>query len=79
MWQENLARPLALSLPSRISQRARTSLSSLFAAYINTQIEHQRVLGCDAVSRVVDLCEIAAETVEAALKSRRFDCVVVGA
>ena len=50
----------------------------LIRHYINTQIEHLRMLGYDAVSCLVDLCEIAAETVEAALKSRRFDCVVVG-
>ena len=47
--------------------------------YINTQIEHRRVLGYDAVSCLVDLREIAAETFEAVLTSRRFDCVVVGA
>jgi hypothetical protein len=60
-----------------------TALSNLnielIRHYINTQIEHLRMLGYDAVSCVVDLCEITAETVEAALKSRRFDCVVVGA
>ncbi len=51
----------------------------LIRHYVNTQIEHLRVLGYDAFSCLVDLCEIAAETVEAVLKSRRFDCVVVGA
>ena len=51
----------------------------LIPHYMTTQIEHLRVLGYDAVSCLVDLREIAAENVEAALKSRRFDCVVVGA
>ena len=44
--------------------------------YIDTQIKRLRVLGYDAVSCLIDLREIVAETVEAALKSRRFDCVV---
>jgi hypothetical protein len=44
--------------------------------YIDTQIKRLRGLGYDAVSCLVDLREIVAETVEAALKSRRFDCVV---
>jgi hypothetical protein len=43
---------------------------------IDTQIKRLRGLGYDAVSCLVDLREIVAETVEAALKSRRFDCVV---
>ena len=51
----------------------------LIPHYMTTQIEHLRVLGYDAVSCLVDLREIAAETVEAVLKSRRFDCVVAGA
>ena len=54
-------------------------IPELIRHYIDTQIEHRRVLGYDAVSCLVDLREIVAETVEAALKSRRFDCVVVGA
>ena len=76
---KDLAWPLALSLPSRISQRVRTSLPSLFATTSNTQIEHRRVLGYDAVSCLVDLREIAAETVEAvaqieAVRLRRRRC-----
>jgi len=59
---------------------ARSDLTPEFIRrYIDTQIEHLLVLGYDAVSCLVDLREIAAETVEAALRSRRFDCVVVGA
>jgi hypothetical protein len=59
---------------------ARSDLTPEFIRrYIDTQIEHLRVLGYDAVSCPVDLCDIVAETVEAALKSRWFDCVVVGA
>ena len=59
---------------------ARSDLTPEFIRrYIDTQIKRLRGLGYDAVSCLVDLREIAAETVEAALKSRRFDCVVAGA
>jgi hypothetical protein len=56
---------------------ARSDLTPEFIRrYIDTQIKRLRGLGYDAVSCLVDLREIVAETVEAALKSRRFDCVV---
>ena len=55
-------------------------IPELIRHYMTTQIGNRRVLGYDAVSCLVDLREIAAETVESVLlKSRRFDCVVVGA
>ena len=78
MWQRS---GLAIGIePAFADFTARSDLTpKLIRHYINTQIEHLRVLGYDAVSCLVDLCEIAAETVEAALKSRRFDCVVAGA
>ena len=50
----------------------------LIRRYINTQIEHLRVFGYDAVSCLVDLRETADEAFDAVFRSRRFDCVVVG-
>jgi hypothetical protein len=47
--------------------------------YIDAQIDRVRTLGFDVVSCLVDRGETAAATVEAALRSNRFDCVVIGA
>lgn len=78
MWQRS---GLAIGIePAFADFTARSDLTpELIRHYISMQIEHLRMLGYDAISCLVGLCEIAAETVEAALKSRRFDCVVVGA
>jgi hypothetical protein len=66
--------------PAFADFKARSDLTPEFIdRYVDTQIEHLPALGCDAVSCLVDLREIVAETVEAVLKSRRFDGVVVGA
>ena len=71
---------LAIGIECYANFTARSDhIPELIRHYINTQIEHLRVLGYDAVSCLFDLHEIAADTVEAALKSRRFDCVVAGA
>ena len=71
---------LAIGIECYANFTARSDLiPELIRHSINTQIEHRRMPGYDAVSCLVDLCEIAAETVEAALKSRRFNCAVVGA
>jgi len=53
--------------------------SELVRRYIDAEIERVRALGFDVVSCLVDRGETAAATVEAALRSRRFDCVVIGA
>ena len=46
---------------------------------IDAEMERVRALGFDVVSCLVDRGETAAATVEAALRGRRFDCVVIGA
>ena len=47
--------------------------------YLDAQIARIRTLGYDVVSCLVDRGETAEATVEAALRSRRFDCIVIGA
>ena len=78
MWQGS---GLAIGIECFANFTARSDhIPELIRHYMTTQIGNRRVLGYDAVSCLVDLREIAAETVEAVLlKSRRFDCVVVGA
>jgi len=51
----------------------------LVRAYIDAQIERLRALGYDAESCLVDLGGSAEQTVESVLRSRSFDCVVIGA
>ena len=77
MWQRS---GLAIGIePAFADFTARSDLTpELIRRYINTQIEHLRMRGYDAVSCLFDLHEIATETVAARLKSGQFDCVVVG-
>ena len=51
----------------------------LVGHFINTQIEKLRTLGYDAESCLIDLGETAEAVAVAALRSRRPDCVVIGA
>jgi hypothetical protein len=48
-------------------------------ATIDAQIEGLRTLGYEAESCLVDLGESAEQTVESVLRSRTFDCIVIGA
>lgn len=52
---------------------------ALIRAYIDAQIERLRALGYEAESCLLDPGEAAEQTVESALRSRAFDCVVIGA
>jgi hypothetical protein len=51
----------------------------LVRAYIDQQLNRVRELGHRVDSCLVDWGETAEATVEAALASRRYDCIVVGA
>jgi hypothetical protein len=51
----------------------------LIAAHIEAQLDGLRAIGYEVTSCLVDLGETAETTVKAALKSRSFDCIVVGA
>ena len=51
----------------------------LVSQFIRTQIERLRALGYDAESCLVDLGDTAEAVATAALRSRRPDCVVIGA
>jgi hypothetical protein len=51
----------------------------LVRSYIITQIEQLRALGYDAASCLIDLGNIAEQVATTALKSKHFDCVVIGA
>jgi hypothetical protein len=51
----------------------------LVRTYTDAQIEQFHTSGFDAVSCLTDLGDTAESVVENALKSRSFDCVVIGA
>jgi hypothetical protein len=51
----------------------------LIRNYIEAQIERLRALGFDAQSCLTDLGDTAETVVATALRSKRFDCVVIGA
>ena len=51
----------------------------LVSHFIHTQIEKLRAIGYDAESCLIDLGETAEAVAVAALRSRRPDCVVIGA
>jgi hypothetical protein len=51
----------------------------LIRSYIDSQIEQLRVSGYDTVSCLIDLGETAEAVAAAALRTKRFDCVVIGA
>jgi len=51
----------------------------LIRNFIETQIQQLRALGYDTESCLIDLGPTAEAVTTAALASRRFDCVVIGA
>ena len=51
----------------------------LVRSYINTQIEQLCASGYDAECCLIDLGETAEEVATTALRSKPFDCVVIGA
>jgi len=51
----------------------------LIRSYIEAQMQQLRALGFDAESCLIDLGETAEQTVQAALRSKTVDCVVIGA
>lgn len=51
----------------------------LVRSHIDAQIERQRQLGFEADSCLIDLGETAEAVAMTALKSKHFDCVVIGA
>ena len=51
----------------------------LILNYIEAQIAQLRALGFDAHSCLIDLGETAEAVTTTALKSKRYDCVVIGA
>jgi hypothetical protein len=51
----------------------------LIRVYIDAQIERLRALGYEVESCLVDPGESAPQIVESVLRSRAFDCIVIGA
>ena len=51
----------------------------LVRAYIDAEIGRLRDLGYEAESCLIDLGDTALQVVDGALRSRPFDCVVIGA
>ena len=50
-----------------------------FRQFFDAQVERVRSRGFDASSCLIDLGETAEATTATALKSKRWDCVVIGA
>ena len=66
--------------PSFVDYGAFPALTAeLVGSYIETQIERLRTLGFEAQSCLIDLGDTAEAVAAAALRSRKFDCVVIGA
>ncbi|HEY2211011.1 MAG TPA: hypothetical protein VGH62_05205 [Bradyrhizobium sp.] len=51
----------------------------MFRSYIDAQIERVRGMGCDVTSCLIDLGDTAEAVTAEALRSRAFDCVLIGA
>jgi formylmethanofuran dehydrogenase subunit B len=51
----------------------------MFRGYIDAQIERVRGIGYDVTSCLIDLGDTAEAVTAEALKSRDFDCVLIGA
>jgi len=51
----------------------------MFRSYIHAQIERVRGLGYDVTSCLIDLGDTAEAVTVEALKSRDFDCILIGA
>ena len=51
----------------------------MFRSYIDAQIERVRGMGYDVTSCLIDLGDTAEAVTAEALKSRDFDCVLIGA
>jgi len=53
--------------------------AELVSSHIEAQIEQLRTIGLDAQSCLIDLGETAEAIAATALRSKRFDCVMIGA
>ena len=51
----------------------------MFRSYIDAQLERVRGMGYDVTSCLIDLGDTAEAVTSEALKSRNFDCVLIGA
>ena len=51
----------------------------MFRSYIDSQIERVRRMGYDVTSCLIDLGDTAEAVTAEALKSRHFDCILIGA
>jgi len=51
----------------------------MFRSYIDAQIERVRGLGYDVTSCLIDLGDTAEAVTVEAMKSRDFDCILIGA
>jgi len=66
--------------PSLVDFSAFPGLTAeLVTSYINAQIEQLRAMGYEADSCLIDLGETAEAVAATALRSKRFDCVMIGA
>ena len=72
---------LALGLdPSCVDLSASPEVTpELVRVFIDTQLQGLRALGYEVVSCLVDLGESAEDVAETCLRSRKFDCVMIGA
>src|SRR5262249_830235 len=51
----------------------------MFRSYIDSQVERVRGMGYDVTSCLIDLGDTAEAVTAEALKSRDFDCILIGA
>ena len=81
--EQRMAKKTVLAIgiePSLVNYSAFPGLTpELVRHFIEAQVERLRALGYDAESCLIDLGETAEAVTVAALKSRHFDCIVIGA
>jgi hypothetical protein len=82
-WSPTMAKKSVLAIgidPALVDYTALPQFTpEMFRSYIDAQIERVRGMGYDVTSCLIDLGDTAEAVSAQALKSRDFDCVLIGA
>jgi hypothetical protein len=82
-WSPTMAKKSVLAIgidPALVDYTALPQFTpQMFRSYIDAQIERVRGMGYDVTSCLIDLGDTAEAVSAQALKSRDFDCVLIGA
>jgi hypothetical protein len=82
-WSQTMAQKTVLAIgidPVFVDYTALPQFTpEMFRSYIDAQLERVRGMGYDVTSCLIDLGDTAEAVTADALKSRNFDCVLIGA